>query len=105
MIAQIIANQLGGLCFGLLGAHTLVDLGDGLQFRIRGCDRVNLIQIILDPCDTYTVRFCFVQAEKKERLGLSYTEVTWQLVSSHSDIYFDMLHDIIQQETGLLTRL
>ena len=60
MIAQTIANQLGSLSLGLLGAHTLVDIGDGLQFHIRGSHQVNLIQIILDPCDTYTVRFCLV---------------------------------------------
>ena len=105
MIAQTIANQLGSLCLGLLGAHTLVDIGDGLQFHIRGCHQVNLIQIILDPCDTYTVRFCLVQAESKRSRGLPYTELSWQLISQHRDIYCDMLHDLIQQETGLLTRL
>ena len=57
MIARIIAGQLGGNALALLGAHTLVDIGDGLQFRIQGSESVNLIQIILDPCDTYTVKF------------------------------------------------
>lgn len=50
MIAQTIAQQLGVPTLALLGAHTLVDLEDGLQFRIRGCSKINVIQIILDPC-------------------------------------------------------
>lgn len=104
MIAQTIAQQLGTACFALLGAHTLIDLQDGLQFRIRGCDKVNLIQIILDPCDTYTVKFCKVQAQKKTNLGVSYTEMTWKTVSVHKGIYCDMLHDLIEQETGLYAR-
>ncbi|MFA5506738.1 MAG: hypothetical protein WC314_27555 [Vulcanimicrobiota bacterium] len=103
MIAETIANQLGVPTLALLGAHSLVDLEDGLQFRIRGCEKINLIQIILDPCDTYTVRFGNIQLKGKKTLGVSYSEVAWQLVSTHSDIYCDMLHDLIQQETGLYT--
>lgn len=104
MIAQTVANQLGALTLGMLGAHTLIDLGDGLQFRIRGCPKINLVQIILDPDDTYTVKFCKVEAQKKNDLGLTYTEVVWQTVSSHRGVYCDMLHDIIEEETGLYTK-
>lgn len=103
-IADIIAYQLGLETLALLGAHTLVDLGDGLQFRIRGCERINMVQIILDPCDTYTVRFFKVKAVSKEAPELPHVEVTWKPVSSHSDIYCDMLHDLIEEKTGLSTR-
>lgn len=105
MIAQTIAQQLGVPTLALLGAHTLVDLEDGLQFRIRGCSKINLIQIILDPCDTYTVNFGKLVMQEKKNLGLSYTEVSWQKVSTYSDIYCDMLHDLIQEETGIPTTL
>lgn len=105
MIAQTIAQQLGALTLGMLGAHTLVDLEDGLQFRIRGCGHVNLIQIILHPSDTYTVKFCKVQAQEKKNLGLTYTEVVWETISTHSNIYCDMLHDLIEENTGLYTRI
>jgi len=105
MIANTIANQLGKVCLAMLGAHAFTDLGDGLQFRIKGCEKVNLIQIILDPCDTYTVKLCKVQAQKKTNLGVSYTEMAWETVSFHSDVYCDMLCDIIEQETGLYARL
>ena len=105
MIAQTIAHQLGVPTLALLGAHTLVDLEDGLQFRIRGCSRINVIQIILDPCDTYTVKLYKVEAQEKTNLGLSYTEIVWRQVSTHSDIYCDMLHDLIGQQTGLYTTI
>ena len=101
MIAETIAQQLGSGCLALLGAHAMVDLGDGLQFRVQGCAAINLIQIILDPCDTYTMKFIRLQAVQKNDLGVSYTEMTWQVVKSHSDIYFDMLHDMIETVTGL----
>lgn len=105
MIAETIAGQLGASALVLLGAHTFVDIGDGLLFRIRGCGEVNLIQIILDPCDTYTVKFCKLQAVEKTNLGITYTEMTWEVVKSVSDVYCDMLHDIIEEGTGLYTRL
>ena len=104
MIAQTIAQQLGGASLALLGSHTLIDLEDGLQFRIQGCEKINLIQIVLDPCDTYTVKFCQVQATKKNDLGIPYTEMSWETVSVHKGIYCDMLHDVIEQETGLYAR-
>jgi len=64
MIAQTIAHQIGIPAFALLGAHTLVDLEDGLQFHIRGCSKINIIQIILDPSDTYTVKFGKLEYQK-----------------------------------------
>ena len=80
MIARIIAGQLGGNALALLGAHTLVDIGDGLQFQIQGSESVNLIQIILDPCDTYTVKFsrqagqCVVLSLPRRRASESHTQ-------------------------------
>lgn len=102
MIAQTIAQKLGRVCLAMLGAHTFIDLKDGLQFRLRGCERINCIQIILDPYDTYTVKFCKVEAREKNDIGIPYTEMTWETVSSYSDIYFDMLHDVIVCNTATL---
>lgn len=106
MIAQTIAQQLGSLALALLGAHMFVDLKDGLQFRIRGCNKINLIQIILDPCDTYTVKFWVVQTARKQlNQEVSYTQMEWRQVASLSDVYCDMLHQIIEEQTGLYTQL
>jgi hypothetical protein len=105
MIANTIIQQLGNIALSMLGAHMLIDLGDGLQFRFRGCKKSNLIQVILDPCDTYTLRFWKVTiTRKKPSKEVSYDLTECQLVSSHSGIYCDMLHDTIEQETGLFAR-
>ena len=105
MTAKIIAQQLGIKCFSLLGAHTLVDLGDGLQFRFEGCEHINLIQIILAPSDTYTVKFVYLEKKREQDFGVWVTFMEWSQVSSHEDVYCDMLHDLIEQETGVKTRL
>ena len=104
MIANTIIQQLGNVTLSMLGAHTLIDLGDGLQFQIRGSKTINQIQIILDPCDTYTVKFCKLSTEKKHLGSIPYTEMNWSVVSSFSDIYCDMLCDLIEKETGLYVR-
>ena len=103
-IAQTIANQLGRAALALLGAHTFVDLGDGLQFGIRGCEAINRIEIVLDPCDTYTVHFAKVEVERHKKNGIGFAEITITRVNTVTDVYCDMLHDIIEEETGLLTR-
>jgi hypothetical protein len=62
-------------------------------------------QGFLDPCDTYTLRFWKVTiTRKKPSKDVSYDLTECQLVSSHSSVYCDMLHDLIEQETGLYAR-
>jgi hypothetical protein len=51
------------------------------------------VKIILDPSDTYTVKFIRVHG----------TKIT--TVSEHSDIYCDMLVELFENETGLYTHL
>lgn len=91
--AKIIANQLGNKCLFMLGAKNLLAGTNQLTFRIRGSKVCNYLQIVLDPSDTYTVNF------KKIR-GLDCKEV-----SSHSGIYCDGLHQLIERVTGLYTSL
>ena len=105
IIAQTIAAQLGRETFACLGARNLLDLGDGLQFDIQGCPKINRILIVLHPSDTYIVTFGKLTQQRKENLGISYTEAVWETVSRHTDIYFDMLHDLIEEETGLYATL
>ncbi len=66
MIAKTIIQQLGNIALSMLGAYLLVDLGDGLQFRFKGCKKSNMIQITLDPCDTYTVKFWKATVTKRK---------------------------------------
>lgn len=105
-ICNTIIQQLGNLALSMLGAYMLVDLGDGLQFRIKGSEKVNLIQVILDPCDTYTLKFWKVSIEKKKLTEDEFFRLMrWEPVSSQSGIYFDMLHDVIEEATGLYVSL
>ncbi len=106
MIAQTIAQQIGRRALTMLGAHLLVDLGDGLQFRIDGSGKVNLVQVILDPCDTYTLRFWQVSSTRKELApDLEVMMEDWAQVSTISDVYWDMLHDAISEHTGIQVEL
>ena len=103
-VCDIIIQQLSRSTLALLGAEKLVDLGNGLQFNIQGSQKVQMVQIILKPCDTYTLKFWNRTAkEYKLTETESFKLYKWKLVSSIGEVYFDMLHDIIEQETGLYT--
>ena len=106
MIAKTIIHQLGNIALNMLGAYMLVNLGDGLQFRFKGSTKANLIQIILDPCDTCTLKFWKVSIKKKKIAeDFLFRQMDWELISSKNGIYCDMLHDVIEQETGIYTQL
>lgn len=103
-VCDIILTQLGRPTLALLGAHDLINLGDGLQFHIQGSEKVHMVQIILRPCDTYTLKFWFSQKQswkitEEDNLDL----YRFELVKSVDQVYFDMLHDIIEEVTGLYT--
>jgi hypothetical protein len=97
-IAKTIIRQLGGNRFSMMtGAKHFVALESGLRFTIPGRSftkrGINLVTVILDPSDTYTVKF----------------DKTWKTriipVSEHTGIYDDMLQKIFTAETGLDTHL
>lgn len=92
-VANEIRRQLGPQAFALLGAYGLVGGDNFLQFAIKGCRHINKIRIELDPSDTYTVQFW-----KIGRGGESMNKV-----AEREGIYCDMLHDVIESETGLYT--
>lgn len=92
-VAREIASQLGPQTIALLGASQLVGGENFLQFKIKGCPKINCIRIELDPSDTYTIQFWYTSA-KADRV---------RKVSERDGIYCDMLHDVIENETGLYT--
>ena len=47
---------------------------------------------------------CRLESAEKTSLGISYTEMRWEVAKAVRDVYCDMLHDVIEEETGLLTR-
>lgn len=95
-VAKTISESLGGGTLFMLGAKNLVDHGDGLSFRVRGSKRVNYVKITLDPSDTYSVEF--------KKIGRAPSFKVTE-VSDFSMVYVDRLHDLIESETGLYTRM
>jgi hypothetical protein len=98
-IAHTIFSQLGGHKFAVMtGARNMVALDSGLQFQLSGGggytkNGINFVTVILDPSDTYTIRF--------QRLRMP----NLKTVAEYSDIYADQLRPIFETETGLRTSL
>lgn len=97
MIAQTIIDQLGKGALFMLGAKNLVDLGNGLQFRIRGSHKANTVMIELDQGqDLYNVRILKIGRAP----GYKITEV-----ANLSGLFADQLRSVIEQHTGLYMSL
>jgi hypothetical protein len=103
-IANEILRQLGGHKFIVMtGANNCIAYGDGLSFRIPGTmtkNHINYVKILLDPSDTYTVKF---QKIRMTRRGSFESQV--KTISEHSMIYDDGLQQLFTAETGLDTHL
>jgi hypothetical protein len=96
-IAQTIINQLGRGALYMLGAKDLLDLGNGLQFRIRGSRKANTIMIELDQgADLYNVRILKIGRAPSYKI----TEV-----ANVSGLFADQLRPVIEQNTGLYMSL
>ena len=98
MVAKTILAQLGGNKFVVMtGAKQLVDLGNGLQFKLPSTREfvrqgINCVRVILDARDTYTVEFFKTGKAVKT-------------IATHSDVYAENLAQIFRSETGLETSL
>lgn len=92
-VAETIRQQLGNRCLYMLGAKHLLGDETSLQFSIQGCKEINKIQIILDPSDTYTMKFWKIRG------------ADFKLVKEVNEVYCDQLHDMIESITGLATSL
>ncbi len=92
-VANEIRRQLGTQTLALLGACQLLGGDNFLQFKIRGCEGINCIRITLDANDTYTLAFWWIGRRA----------VNVRKVVEREGIYCDMLHDVIESETGLYT--
>lgn len=95
-IAKTIIAQLGNLTLTMLGAKSLLDLGNGLSFRIRGSRKVNYIAIELDAgTDTYTVRTAKIGRAPSFKVSNDETATL---------VFVDCLHALIESTTDLCTR-
>ena len=93
-IAGTILNQLGGRRFvAMTGAHSILNLGNGLQVKFKGSKRANVMRVELLECDLYTVRFYKMR-------GLD-----CPMVDEYALIYCDDLQRVFTEATGLDTHL
>ncbi len=88
-IGAIIHMQIGNMAFRMMGVKNTFNIPNGLMFQIKGSKKVNKIVITLMPSDTYKLDF--------------YKGI--KLVYTTDDIYFDMLHEVIERQTGLYLSL
>ena len=93
-VAQSLMSQIGRPTFFMLGAQSLVDLGNGLQFSIKGSPRqVTKLVITLDPSDTYTVQAWKIRGR------------VCKMLAEQGNVYADSLHSTIETMTALRTSL
>ena len=98
-IAQTIIDQLGGKRFiAMTGARAIYALDSGVQFGLPGSGGftkhgINRVRIILEPSDTYTVKFFKIRGMKK----------THEI--EYSNVYDDNLQSVFREATGLDTNL
>ena len=92
-IATTIKNQIGNKALFMLGAKNLCATDRGFSLRIRGSKKVNYIKITLNGMDLYDMEFGKVH-------GANY-----KVVATEDGIYNDMLHSLIEKNTGLYTSL
>ena len=96
-IAETIRQQIGRKALFMLGAKNLIDVGNGLSFRVRGSRTVNYIAIELDAgTDTYSVRTAKIGRAPNFKVSNDQTATF---------IYADQLHSLIESTTGLRTSL
>ena len=107
-IANTIIQQLGGNRFRVMtGARNFRTMESGLSFNIPGGggfakDGINIIQITLDPDDTYTIRAFKGRRARGTPKG---TTPVVQAKGDHSGVYNDMLPAVFTDMTGLETHL
>jgi hypothetical protein len=93
--ATTIRDQIGRKALAMLGAYDLVAFDTGLQLKIRGSRKVNVIRVTLDPTDTYTVKFSRWQPKRMVNTA----------VADFSHVHADELNELIERTTGLYTSL
>jgi len=99
-IGRTIADQMGGAgkMRAMLGA-TIVAIPNGLAIKWPNKTRSkgNLVQITLEPSDTY--KMVFYNAAANVRTGGK------KVVKEYEDVYFDQLVDIFEKQTGWYLRM
>lgn len=94
-IANIIAKQIGGMAFMMMGTNQKIIEENGVRFNVKGTRKCNWIEVTLEPTDTYKVTFWKYSPSK----------YTMTKISTESMVYVDFLHSTIEDFTGLYLSL
>ena len=91
-IAKTIMEQIGNRAFMMIGGKNFIDHDGALSFKIgRNSKSVNYVKVTLNAMDTYDIVYSWVTKNGiKER-------------SRDEGMYFDMLRDSIERNTGMYT--
>jgi hypothetical protein len=96
-VAETILAQLGGARFvAMTGAKHLCGNANGLSFKLPAHfakDGINVVLVVLDPSDTYTLTFY-----KKRGLKCTTVEVV-------DNVHADSIRAVFTSHTGLETTL
>ena len=93
-VAMEIYRQLGHKARYMLGAKNFACTENRLVFRIgRNCKGVNCITIELNGLDLYDMQFIKIRG------------ADLKVLAEHNNVYADMMHSIIESETGMNTSL
>ena len=104
-IANTILSQIGGKALCMLGAKDKIGSADGVQFKIRGSRKANVVRITLTPADTYAVEIIkYAPIRFNSRTG-NVTGGTSTTVAEFGDVYAEQLCTVIESATGLYTSL
>lgn len=124
-VANTILQQLGGRRFKIMtGARDFYAIDNGLQFKLgKNGSRANLVKIILQGDDTYTMQFWrfgnfnpFKVTEKYMKMGLTPEEINSKveqakqnampkMLKEYTGLFFDQLQEFFTEYTKLYTRL
>ena len=98
-VAKTISSQLGRQALFMMGAKNLMaitpkenEIG-GLIFKISGSKNCNWIRVSLNGLDLYDVEFIKVWGSKRT------------VKHRAENVYCDMLHALIEEQTGLYLSL
>lgn len=94
-VSTTILEQLGGRRFLVMtGANNCIGSDNSLSFRIPAArNKINCVRIELGSDDLYTMSFLRIWGTKVA------------CIETISGVYCDMLRDIFEDKTGLLTSL
>lgn len=93
-IANTIKDQLGRMTLMMIGTKQLAAIQNGIRI-VHSCrgSKTNRIEITLNGLDLYDMKFIKVWGQKVNTIA----EV--------ENVYCDQLHEMIEQHTGLYTRI